>query len=209
MTTTVALGCYHVLYTDPTTSLDLEYIVTINSTGTITKIKSFSPFCDIPPSSGGSGGGGGCVDPLVSILLPSGITKFAGEVNVGDIILTVHEITKELGEFKVLSKKIITQPKVIIKFDDGTEIKVSDTHKFLMSDNNWKQIFDLIGNETVKGLEIDKTIKEIIRIGDGEVVMFEIEEAHTYISDGLISHNLKEYLDANSDINTNWDNFNP
>jgi hypothetical protein len=59
----------------------------------------------------------------------------------------------------------------------------------------------LKGNETVKGLENDKTIEEIIKIGEGDVVMFEIEDAHTYISDGLISHNLKEYLSLAMDAN--------
>jgi hypothetical protein len=190
LTNTVTIGYYRIL-----TDADFDYIIQVGNAGNVLSIKVYSQFCTFGSGgSGGGGGGGGCVDPFVSILLPNGVTKFAGEVKVNDIILTVHEITKELGEFKVLSKKIITQPKVIVKFTDGTEIKVSDTHKFLMNDDTWKQIFMLKGDETVKGLENDKTIKEIIKIGEGDVVMFEIEEAHTYISDGLVSHNLKEYL---------------
>jgi len=196
LTTIVPLGYYRIYFQDPATQLESEYIIKVGSVGNILERNTYSSFCANTGggSTGGGGGGGGCIDPLVSILLPNGITKIAAEVKVNDIILTVHEITKELGEFKVLSKKIITQPKVIVKFTDGTEIKVSDTHKFLMSDDTWKQIFMLKGNETVKGLENDKTIEEIIKIGEGDVVMFEIEDAHTYISDGLISHNLKEYL---------------
>ena len=203
LTTLVALGFYHIYYQDPITNLESEYVIQVDSVGKIIDLKNYSTFC---PVSGGGGGGGGCVDPSVSILLPNLVTKLASEVKVNDIILTIHEITKELGEFKVLTKKIITQPKVIVRFTDNTEIKVSDTHKFLMNDNTWKQIFNLKGNETVKGLEIDKTIKEIIRIGEGDVVMFEIEEAHTYISDGLISHNLKQYIDPDS--NVGWDGYN-
>jgi hypothetical protein len=203
LTTLVALGFYHIYYQDPITNLESEYVIQVDSVGKIIDLKNYSTFC---PVSGGGGGGGGCVDPSVSILLPNSVTKLASEVKVNDIILTIHEITKELGEFKVLTKKIITQPKVIVRFTDNTEIKVSDTHKFLMNDNTWKQIFNLKGNETVKGLEIDKTIKEIIRIGEGDVVMFEIEEAHTYISDGLISHNLKQYIDPDS--NVGWDGYN-
>ena len=204
LTTLVALGFYHIYYQDPITNLESDYIIQVDSVGKIIDLKNYSTFC--PVSGGGGGGGGGCVDPSVSILLPNSVTKLASEVKVNDIILTIHEITKELGEFKVLTKKIITQPKVIVRFTDGTEIKVSDTHKFLMSDDTWKQIFNLKGNETVKGLEIDKTIKEIIRIGEGDVVMFEIEEAHTYISDGLISHNLKMYIEPDS--NVGWDGYN-
>jgi hypothetical protein len=195
LTNFVASGYYHILVIN-LDGLELEYIIQVGNSGNVLDIKGYSTVCSVGVSSGGSsggGGGGGCVDPLVSILLPNGVTKFAGEVKVNDIILTVHDITKELGEFKVLNKEIIKQPKVIIKFTDGTEIKVSDTHKFLMSDDTWKQIFMLKGNETVKGLKNDKTIKEIIKIGEGDVVMFEIEEAHTYISDGLISHNKMFY----------------
>jgi hypothetical protein len=201
LTTPVTQGHYRILYTDPTSGLDSDYIIEVSSTGAILSINVYSSYCAFSAGGGGSGGGGGggCVDPLVSILLPNGSTKIAAEIKVNDIILTIHEITKELGEFKVLNKKIITQPKVIVKFTDGTEIKVSDTHKFLMSDNTWKQIFMLKGNETVKGLENDKTIEEIIKIGEGDVVMFEIEEAHTYISDGLISHNKGEYLSLSYD----------
>jgi hypothetical protein len=195
LTNTVTIGYYRIL-----TDADFDYIIQVGNAGNVLSIKVYSQFCTFGSGgSGGGGGGGGCVDPFVSILLPNGVTKFAGEVKVNDIILTVHEITKELGEFKVLSKKIITQPKVIVKFTDGTEIKVSDTHKFLMNDDTWKQIFMLKGDETVKGLENDKTIKEIIKISEGDVVMFEIEEAHTYISDGLVSHNLKEYLSLSMD----------
>jgi tellurite resistance-related uncharacterized protein len=73
-----------------------------------------------------------------------------------------------------------------------------------MSDDTWKQIFMLKGDETVKGLENDKTIEEIIKIGEGDVVMFEIEEAHTYISDGLISHNLKFYYSLEDSITSNY-----
>lgn len=200
LTTKVTLGYYHIYYQDPVTSLESEYIIKVDTVGKIIELNVYSSFCAY---TGGGGSGGGCVDPSVSILLPNNITKIASEINIGDFILTIHEITKELGEFKVLSKKIITQPKVIVRFTDGTEIKVSDTHKFLMSDDTWKQIFMLKGDETVRGLKNDKTIKEIVKVGEGDVVMFEIDEAHTYISDGLVSHNLKEYIDPDSNIFTN------
>jgi len=190
LTNTVVLGYYHILSTD-SNGLELEYIIKVSSTGVILTMKLYSQFCNISGGGSTGGGGGGCVDPFVSILLPNGVTKFAGELKSNDIILTIHEKTKELGEFKILNAEKIIQEKVIVKFTDDTEIKVSDTHKFLMSDDTWKQIFMLKGNETIKGLEVDKTIKEIIKIGTGEVVVLEVEDAHTYISDGLISHNVK------------------
>lgn len=201
MTTAVLSGFYHVYYQDPVSQSEEEYIIRLDNTGSITFRSVFSTFCAYKPTSNNSSGSNssnnsssevGCVDPLVLILLPNG-TKLAGQIEVGDIILTIHDITRELGEFKVLSKKIVTQPKVVIKFTDGTEIKVSNTHKFLMYDNNWDQVFNLKVNDTIKGINIDKTILEILEIGDGDVVKLEIEDAHTYISDGLISHNTKIY----------------
>jgi len=206
-TSALALGFYRIFYWDSINEKDIHYVINVGPEtrggveGVVRSIKNFDIACPVKTTttntsggnSGGSySGGGGCVDPLVSILLPNGTTRFSGELEVGDIILTVHEITKNLGEFKVLKKEIIIQDKVIVKFTDDTEIIVSDSHKFLMVDDTWKQIFDLIGNETVKGLKADKTIKEILKIGEGDVVMLEIEDAHTYISDGLISHNIKQ-----------------
>ena len=43
--------------------------------------------------------------------------------------------------------------------------------------------------DTIKGIELDKTVKSIISMGTGPVMKIEIDDAHTYVSNGLISHN--------------------
>jgi hypothetical protein len=45
--TIVTLGYYHVLYSDPITSLDYEYIIQVDNNGVIISINNFSTFCVI------------------------------------------------------------------------------------------------------------------------------------------------------------------
>lgn len=148
-------------------------------------------------SSAGDGGGpGSCVDPLTPIYITETITKQAGDIVVGDTVFTVHEKTLEYGSFKVVAAEIIKEPKLLVTFDDKSEMKVSDTHKFLLSDGSWKEMYLLDKGaqvQTMRGINAKgyKTITNIEEIGDGDVVMLTVEEAHTYIADGLISHNMK------------------
>jgi hypothetical protein len=58
-----------------------------------------------------------------------------------------------------------------------------------MIDKSWKSSYKLENGDIIKGLDIDKKIISIEKIGIGEVVRFNIIDAHTYISEGLISHN--------------------
>lgn len=136
-------------------------------------------------------GGGGCPDPSTPISISRELSIIAGDIKVGDMIYTMHETTREYGMFKVLMADHIEQEKLKISFVDGSDIIVSDSHKFLMNTNEWKQSYNLSIGEVIKGMEENKEIASIEKIGSGTVVKFEIEDAHTYISDGLISHNAK------------------
>ena len=148
--------------------------------------------------------GGGCPDPDTLIFMPNFVWIRAGDVKVGDSILTIHEHTRDAGTFKVLEAEKIIQPKVEIEFADGHKLKVSSTHKFLMSDDKWKKVCDISVGESVMGMNHDviydlgsKEIISITDIGEGEVIKFEIDDAHTYITEGLISHNQKTVIDLN------------
>jgi hypothetical protein len=63
-----------------------------------------------------------------------------------------------------------------------------------MSDDTWKKVCDISVGESVMGMNHDviydlgsKEIISITDIGEGEVIKFEIEDAHTYIIEGFIS----------------------
>lgn len=148
--------------------------------------------------------GGGCPDPDTMIFMPDFLWVRAGDLNVGDSILTIHEHTRDPGTFKILEAERMIQPKVEIEFADGKKLKVSSTHRFLMSDDTWKKVCDISIGECVMGMNHDviydlssKEIVSITDIGDGEVIKFEIDQAHTYITEGLVSHNVKQVIDLN------------
>ena len=148
--------------------------------------------------------GGGCPDPDTLIFCEDSHWVRAGELNVGDKVITIHEHTRDVGTFKILEAERMIQPKVEIEFANGQKLKVSSTHKFLMSDDTWKKVCDISVGEAVMGMNHDviydlssKEIVSITDIGDGEVIKFEIDQAHTYITEGLISHNVKQITDLN------------
>jgi hypothetical protein len=55
----------------------------------------------------------------------------------------------------------------------------------------WRQVFQLAVGDTIKGLDVNKTIVSMEPIGIGPVVKMTVDRAHTYIAGGLISHNAK------------------
>jgi len=145
--------------------------------------------------------GGGCPDPDTLIFCEDSYWVRAGDLNVGDKVITIHEHSREPGTFKILEAERMIQPKVEIEFANGKKLKVSSTHKFLMSDDSWKKVCDISVGESVMGMNYDviydlssKEIVSITDIGDGEVIKFEIDEAHTYITESLISHNVKQVV---------------
>jgi hypothetical protein len=142
---------------------------------------------------GGGGDGGGCVDPAVLITLADGSCVPAGSIKVGDVIFAMHEKTLEFGAYPVEYVEELDQPKALVLFDDGSSMLVSHSHKFFMIGGEWKQVYQLEPGDTVKAAPgaTDKTVIELDPKGDGPVMKFTVTDAHTYISEGLISHNSK------------------
>lgn len=140
--------------------------------------------------AGRNRGGGGCPTPDMKILLGDDRWVNAGDLKVGDYIFTVHENTGKWDTYRVSYFEIVNQPILSISVA-GKIIKVSESHKFLVEDGRYVTVSDIqIGDriQTVDGLAILE-YKE--RIGEGPVVKIEVEEAHTYVVEGLISHNIK------------------
>ena len=135
-----------------------------------------------------------CVDPSTLILLANGTQIPAGKLKVGDFLHTLHEDTFVYGDFEVVYVKTVQQPKNIVTFTDGHNLTASDSHKFLMSNRTWKRVDALEAGDTVetaKGVNPNgfKTVAKIEAIGLGDVVKLSVDQAHTYISEGLVSHN--------------------
>ena len=134
-----------------------------------------------------------CVDPQTPILIDEdGTTKLAGDLVAGDSIYTMHEFTKMWGYYTVANIQATTKPKVLLTFNDSTTLLVSDSHKIYMGKDLWLQISDLKPGDCV--VSHSNGMKEIVSIelvGEGPVISMEIENAHTYVANDIISHNAK------------------
>jgi hypothetical protein len=123
------------------------------------------------------------------ILMADGSLKVAGELQVGDIVKTAHEDTLEWGNHKVTHKDIVESEVVSLKFENSS-IKCSPTHKvYLSNDSKWTEVQDLKEGDVVKVQDGDDTFVSLEKIDSGEVVVLTVEDAHTYIAEGILAHN--------------------
>jgi hypothetical protein len=132
-----------------------------------------------------------CVDPEVEILVDSdGTTRLAADLEIGDEVYTMHESTKIWGYYKVLNHEIFTQPKLLLTFNDGTTLLASKSHKVYLGSNIWKTIDSLsIGERLVTFSGVMKELASSEDMGEGPVVSMEIDSAHTYVANEILSHN--------------------
>lgn len=130
----------------------------------------------------------GCPDPNTLILLSDSSQKRAGDLQVGDIVRTQHEDTLEWGEHKVTYVHIKESEKLILTFDH-TEFVCSTTHKFYVEGKGWIEVNQMEIGDFVIGLDQSHKLLEVKEGTYGDVVVIQVEDAHTYISEGLLSHN--------------------
>ena len=157
-----------------------------------------------------------CPDPNMLILMADGSQKKAGDLKVGDLVKTYHEKDLEkaskkslvlasgsaekysqlrnqlessyakatLGEYEVEFVDIIKNVKKIKLTFEGSEIVCSLSHKFYVNDS-WKEAQDMVVGDEVSG----KKLVLIEDVKDGDVVHITVKDAHTYICEGLLTHN--------------------
>jgi hypothetical protein len=126
-----------------------------------------------------------CPAPEMQVMLADKTHKSAGDLKVGDKVLTQHEHTLEWGVYPVIYKEIIPQAKrVKVSFDDGEFIGSWD-HKFFVSVDNWVTIKNLKAGDIVGG----KVVKALEDFDEGPVVFLTIDNAHTYVCQNVLSHN--------------------
>lgn len=160
------------------------YTVGINSSGLITSVTLCNPY------DGGTGGGG-CPTPDMLIMIGENKWITAGELNVGDTVYTIHQYTNEWGYYEVTQKELQLQPVMEVKID-GKILTVSQTHKFLTESGKYTTLSELKVGDKLQTINGIKDIESLEYIGDKIIVKLEIEDAHTYVVEGVISHNLKE-----------------
>ena len=131
-----------------------------------------------------------CIDPETDITLEQGKTKKAKDIKTGDIVRTKHETTLELLSCIVTRAQLQDKSeKVKIVYSDrelicspGHRVYVDNKSEFIAA--NSLEVGDITTGYEVLGVE---------EAEDGPVVKLTVEKAHTYISNGILSHNVKYY----------------
>ena len=144
--------------------------------------------------SGSGDYGGGCPAPWINILLADGSTVQAGDVKPGMEIFTQHETTNEWGSYPVTA--------VSFGEDDRWEVVLEDDRKFVgtfnhrvRTDIDWVEIRNLQPGDKLVQPEGFGIVKSSKHLDNGPIVKITVAGAHTYISEGFLSHNVK-YTDA-------------
>ena len=130
-----------------------------------------------------------CVDPDTQVLMKTGFTKSAKDLKVGDVIRSKHEYSKEILEDIIIKISSTDNVKKIkITLEDGTYLITSTKHRVYLD-----SLDDFIAVDTLSEGDIisEKTITSVEAYPDGEVIELTTEKTHTYISNGILSHNGK------------------
>lgn len=131
---------------------------------------------------------GGCPDPNMKITLNDGSVCRAGDIEIGMMVLSKHEKTGELGTHKVIKAKRRYATKIRIRFHDKKEVICSDLHRFYLENSDVL----IRACKLSKGMKLgDSIVTDIDYVGNGDVIDIEVEDAHTYYMEGLLSHNFK------------------
>jgi len=129
--------------------------------------------------------GSSCPSPDTFINLSGNKTKQAGKLAVGDMVYTQHENTLEWGDYAVSHVSIIPNSKRLKLVFDTTEIVCSLSHKMYVDNKGWTKAEDMESDDVVSG----HTLKDVLEWEAGDVVKITVEDAHSYIAAGLLSHN--------------------
>jgi len=112
----------------------------------------------------------------------------AGELIPGMYVRTYHEHTLDYGTYMVTHVESIQDTKRIEIEFDHVNFVCSYSHKFF-KDGEWVTAAELeVGDEV--GLAPNKhEVLNIAEFEDGEVIKITVNEAHTYVCEGILSHN--------------------
>jgi hypothetical protein len=112
----------------------------------------------------------------------------AGELVPGMYVRTYHEHTMDYGTYMVTHVDSIQDAKRIEIEFDHVNFVCSDSHKFY-KDGEWVAAEELEVGDLVGLAPNEHEVLNIAEFDDGEVVRITVDEAHTYVCEGLLSHN--------------------
>jgi len=112
----------------------------------------------------------------------------AGELKPGMFARTYHEHTMDYGQYEVTHVESVQDAKrVQIEFEH-VDFVCSVDHKFY-KDGEWIAAEDLEVGDMVGFAPNEYEVLGISEFDDGEVMRITVNEAHTYVCEGILSHN--------------------
>jgi intein/homing endonuclease len=120
-------------------------------------------------------------------------TVMAGDLKVGDYVYTKHEHTGEWGSYQVTlanpATNIVSQTVI-----GGKTLKVSSNHRFLTESMGFVPLSELWVGAKVQTIDGIAEIESIEELGELQVIQIEVDQAHTYVIEDVVSHNRKEQI---------------
>ena len=127
--------------------------------------------------------------PDMEILLAGGITKAAKNLEVGDKLETLHQDTLKKGEHEVTYVRVIESPLLSLNFL-GKEFTCAEEDRFYSTNKKgWLKATELKKGDKISQLEGELEFQESKKLGKGQSVELTVDEAHTYVSEGVLLHN--------------------
>jgi len=125
-----------------------------------------------------------CPAPWTAVRLSDGTDIEAGNLIVGMEVWTQHEETMGWGSYPVEHVEIVSDSdRCLVRFDDS-EIVCSLTHKFYCN-GEWVEAQDVEPGMVFSG----QKVLALEPYPSGDVVLITVSDAHTYLTEGVLSHN--------------------
>ena len=172
------------------TPAGLESLVPPGGDQTQTQIQTQPPQGEQVPFGGGQTAGRSCPAPWIKITMAGGGVVNAGDIKPGMLVYTRHETTGEWGNFPVTAVEQGEDTRWAVLFEGGAEFVGTFNHR-VMTDKDWTEIRYLQPGDKVVQHEGFAVVKSAAHLDHGPVVKIEIQDAHTYLSEGVLSHNIK------------------
>jgi hypothetical protein len=143
-----------------------------------------------PPPGGGGGGGGGCFAAATDIMMEDGTLKKIVDLKIGDRVMSFD---KKVGAGSDLVGNRVTHIFLMGEKDvyDLRGTLVTGTHKFLTGAGEMVAVQDLkAGDMLVLADGTQVPSGELKIVGHEPVYNFTVENAHSYVADGIRTGNM-------------------
>jgi len=138
----------------------------------------------------GGGGSGGCPAPWIKVTLADGGTVAAGDIKPGMKVFTQHEHTGVWGVHPVTAVGFGEDERWKVVTEDGREFIGTFNHR-VKTDKDWVEIRHLQPGDKIVQINGHAVVKSSQHFDYGKIVKITVHDAHTYLTEGFLSHNMK------------------